>query len=181
MLKGDAAPNLFTSLFEFHPRDGHTPKENFLTESFAYLLRTDEAVRIRWLSCLFGRPVQPVTWEISTRRSEKDLDSDTSIYPDLVLEGLFSGGEPFAVFCEHKWDSACDREQLVRYYKLTVRKGKHARLAFVGASRKQRLDAASSFPDNSCRCFLWEDVFRELGAVLDKSFLLTEFLVDRLR
>jgi hypothetical protein len=53
-------PNLFESLFAFHPREDHTPKENFHTESFAYLLRTDNEVRNCWLSLLLGkRTLQP--------------------------------------------------------------------------------------------------------------------------
>ena len=46
------SPNLFLSLFDFHPQESHTPKRIFLTEAFAYLLRTDEAVRSVWLSLL---------------------------------------------------------------------------------------------------------------------------------
>jgi hypothetical protein len=34
-IPGSFAPNLFESLFVFRPRDGHTPRENFLTEAFA--------------------------------------------------------------------------------------------------------------------------------------------------
>lgn len=77
-------PNLFLSLFEFHPRDGHTPKENFLTEAFAYLLRTDEPVLNVWLSRLLGRKIERATCEIKTRQTEQDLETDTSIYPDLL-------------------------------------------------------------------------------------------------
>ena len=169
-----APPNLFTALFEFHPREGHTPKENFLTEALAYLLRTESEARDRWLSCLLGRTVEAASCEVVTRQSEKDDDSDSTVYPDLLLEGQLAGGEPFAVYCEHKWDSPCNPGQLVKYQKLVVRKGAHARLAFVGATHKQRAEARQCLRDD--RCALWEDAFTVLDRVTDKSALLGEFL-----
>lgn len=72
--------NLFSSLFEFHPREGHTPKENFLTEAFAYILRTDEDVLNVWLSKLLGKSIERATCEIRTRQTEADLETETSIY-----------------------------------------------------------------------------------------------------
>lgn len=169
-------PNLFESLFEFHPREDHTPKENFLTESFACLLRTDPAVCNCWLSCLLGKTVEDATCEVITRHTEKDLDADTSVYPDILLDGQLSNGERFVVHCEHKWDSPCNHGQLRKYRTITEGKGNHACLAFVGVTSKQRTDAENSFPDKSCRCFLWEDVFRALDGLADKSALLKEFL-----
>jgi hypothetical protein len=172
-----SAPNLFEALFDFHPREYHTPKENFLTEAFAYLLRTDEAVRNCWLSVLVAKNVEDATCDITTRPTEKDSDSETSIYPDLLIEGQFSDGVPFAVYCEHKWNSPCNLGQLRKYRKASEKKGKHARLAFVGANHKQKREAGTCFPDNSCKCFLWEDVFYALDSLPNKSTLLTEFLV----
>lgn len=169
-------PNLFESLFDFHPREDHTPRENFLTEAFAYLLRTDQAVCNRWLSVLFGKSVEDATCEITTRQTEKDLDADTSIYPDLLIDGQFSDGVAFAVYCEHKWDSHCNHAQLRKYSKVCEKKGTHARLVFVGANYKQKREAEACFPDKSCKCLLWEDVFNALVGLPNKSAILTEFL-----
>jgi hypothetical protein len=169
-------PNLFESLFDFHPREDHTPRENFLTEAFAYLLRTDQAVCNQWLSVLFGKNVEEATCDIFTRQTEKDLDADTSIYPDMLIDGQFSDGFPFAVYCEHKWDSPCNPDQLRKYRKVCDKKGTHARLAFVGANHKQKREAETCFPDKSCKCFLWEDVFNALDTICDKTVILTEFL-----
>jgi hypothetical protein len=132
--------NLFSALFEFRPRDGHTPKENFLTEAFAYFLRTDDRVQTRWLSKLLDREVDGATCEVRTRQTEQDVDADTSVYPDLLLEGQFSDGKEFAVYCEHKWDSPCDDSQLRRYQKIADAKG--VRLAFVGATCVTRTTTA---------------------------------------
>jgi hypothetical protein len=154
-------PNLFEALFDFRPRDGHSPKENFLTESFAYLLRTDGAVCNRWLSVLLDRDINGGTWEITTRQTEADVDAGTSIYPDLLIDGESSDGDQFAFYCEHKWDSRCDAAQLKKYGKLAARKGQHARLVFASANYKDKCEAATCFPDGGCDCFLWEDVFLE--------------------
>lgn len=169
-------PNLFASLFEFHPRNGHTPKENFLTESFAYLLRTDNSVRNFWLSKLLDKDIEDVMCEVRTRQVEKDLDLGTSIYPDLLIDGQLSNGEQFAVYCEHKWDSPCNESQLRKYRKLA--EAKSARLVFVGANHKQRSIAIQCFQDGFCQCFLWEDVFQTLNSIpiLHQSPLLREFI-----
>ncbi len=163
------SPNLFESLFDFHPRESHTPKENFLTESFAYLLRTDERILNCWLSKLLGKEVKGATCEITTRQAEKDLESETSIYPDLLIDGQLSGGELFAAYCEHKWDSHCNEDQLRKYRKVSEKAGKHARLVFIGASHKQRSEALRCFQDNPCECFLWEEVYQTLNAIPDKT------------
>jgi hypothetical protein len=169
-------PNLFESLFDFHPREDHSPKENFLTESFAYLLRTDDSIRNRWVSILLARKVEPVECEIITRQTENDSDADTPIYPDLLLEGHVSDGEKFAVYCEHKWDSPCNHGQLKRYRKVAEARGKHGRLVFVCANVAQRSLADKCFADKYCKCFLWEDVFTTLNGLANKSAMLKEFL-----
>ena len=167
-------PNLFEALFNFHPREDHTPKENFLTEAFAYLLRTDEGVRDRWLSVLLRKNVEGVTCEVQTRQTERDVDADTSIFPDLWISGQFSDGQKFAVYCEHKWDSHCDERQLRKYRKLA--ESKKACLVFVGTTDKQRSEAARCLPGKPSACFLWENVFYELNGLPEKSTILQEFL-----
>jgi hypothetical protein len=167
-------PNLFLSLFEFHPRGTHTPKENFLTEAFAYLLRTESGVRNAWLSRLLGRPVAARECVVNTRQSEPDPELGSTAYPDLVLRGRLTDGTLFHVYCEHKWDSQCNAGQLARYKRLGVAKG--AQLAFVGATINQRREAAACFPDGDCNCFQWEQVFESLKGVPDLSPLASEFL-----
>jgi hypothetical protein len=169
-------PNLFESLFDFYPREGHTPRENFLTEAFAYILKTHPSVSEAWLSKLLDKKIEAASCQVTTRQTEADQDTDTSIYPDLLLQGQFRGGEPFAVYCEHKWDSPCDHKQLRRYRKVAEKKGNHARLVFVGASHNQKSDAEQCFQDKPCSCFLWEDVFIALDALPAKTDILREFL-----
>ncbi|HEY3968135.1 MAG TPA: hypothetical protein VGM05_26470 [Planctomycetaceae bacterium] len=171
-----AASNLFEGLFPFHPREDHWPKENFLTESFAYLLRTDKAVLNCWLSRLLGRTVKTTTCEIDTRPSVHDVVTGTSFYPDLWLHGYISRHEPFDVLCEHKWESHCNPIQLARYSKEADSREPPARLVFVGATHKHKDDAAKYLPGGAGMCFLWEDVYEALDKLDHKSQILKEFL-----
>lgn len=169
-------PNLFEALFDFHPRESHTPKENFLTEAFAYLLRTDEAVRNRWLSRLLDQEVTEARCEVATRKAERDPQGDRWVFPDLVLDGRLPTGERFAVYCEHKWDSPCEPDQLEAYKRVVRHHGDHARLAFVGATRRQVAEARRCLAEPSCRCLSWQDVYAALDGVSVKSVTLAEFL-----
>jgi len=170
-------PNLFEALFNFRPRKHHKPEENFLTESFAYLLRFDECVRNCWLSVLLGnKNINIATCKIVTRQSETDVENRNSIYPDMLIDGQLSDGNPFSLHFEHKWNSPCNEKQLIKYQKVVANKGSHARLVFVGASNRQKSEAVGYFPGNECACFLWEDVFNALNDIPEKSIVLKEFL-----
>jgi hypothetical protein len=168
-------PNLFEALFQFRPRGSHTPKENFLSELFAHFLRTDQRILDAWLSRLLGNTIRGAVCQIKTRQTERDVD-DMSMYPDMFIDGQLDDGSPVAVYCEHKWDSGCDNNQLTKYSKLAASKGKHARLVFVGATNVQRSAAVKCFVDRSCGCFLWEDVYVTLDTIPRKPPLLKEFL-----
>ena len=40
--------NLLLALSKYHPREGHTPLENFITETFAWLLRNNPAFTVEF-------------------------------------------------------------------------------------------------------------------------------------
>src|SRR5438067_3832574 len=107
----DLSPNLFNALFQFHPRDGHSPKENFLSEGFAYVLTICDEARDEWLSLALGRRVRTKQFEVTTRQTERDENS-VAVFPDMRVTGVFSDGEAFDLYSEHKWDSRCDINQI---------------------------------------------------------------------
>jgi len=164
--------NLFQSLFTFHSRECHTPKENFLTESFAYLLRTDGRVCSAWLSRLLGTKADEAVCDIWTRGTEHDVEAKTAIYPDMLIKGQLADREHFAIYSEHKWDSACDEGQLKKYDKLA--KSQNAVLVFIAASHRQTTDAGRCLPRSAC--FRWENVYEALDNLASKSPILMEFL-----
>jgi hypothetical protein len=167
-------PNLFESLITFRSRKHHTPRENFLTESFAYLLRIDECVCNRWLSVLLNKNIERAMCKIATRQRERD--EGRQIIPDMLIYAQFSKRESICLYFEHKWDSPCNEEQLKKYKNFVKKKGDGARLFFVGATREEQSKAVEYFQDKACACFLWEDVYRALNDIPNKSGILNEFL-----
>jgi hypothetical protein len=168
----DSPLDLFSSLFEFIPGENRSPKENFLTELFSYVLRTSEGARDAWVSFVLGKTVHCEVVEVTTRATERN-EENRSVYPDLQIEGTLTGDQPFAIMSEHKWDSPCDHDQLRKYHAIAVTK--QAKLCFVGASRRQLAEAWKCGPAVD-KSFLWEDVFRMFNALENKSEVLKELL-----
>lgn len=173
----ELSPNIFTALFTFHPRNGHSPQENFLTEAFVYVIRNCEKARDSWLRHAIGEPVSTVT-ELRTRATERDSD-DHRLIPDMTVSGVLSGGEHFVLYSEHKWNSPCDPRQLKKYLERAeaiAKKGLQARVIFIGASNTQADGARSCDPRMRTNAFLWADVFEVLDRIRDKPPILLEFL-----
>jgi len=168
----DLSPNLFNALFEFHPRDGHTPKENFLTEAFAYVLKTCDQARDAWLSRVLGRPVKSIRFEVTTRQTERD-EENVPIFPDMRIWGVLNQGEPFDLYSEHKWGSNCNPRQIKKYLTVAQERGDHCRLAFIGASFQQKKEAESSDLRMKGKAFLWENVFQTLADRSNKPEMLS--------
>lgn len=171
----DSSPNLFNALFEFHPRGGHTPKENFLSEAFAYLLATCDVARDAWLSRVFGRKVRATQFEATTRQSEHDEDH-VSIFPDMRIQGILDDDTPFDLYSEHKWNSPCNTTQLRRYLKLAAIRGQHCSLVFIGASRCQKREAERCDARLNRKAFLWADVFESFDLIPAPPDMLRQFL-----
>ena len=161
-------PNLFNALFSARPRSDLTPKENFLSEAFAYILQSSEIARDMWISKVLGHNVKAMPCEVFTRKSEP-LGA-TTVYPGLVIEATVDDGKsPVFIYQEHKWDAGCGQEQLQKYHEVAKRKGRYA-VVFIGATldqlaiaRKTKLssnDAQTNEP--RIECFLWEDIARLL-------------------
>jgi hypothetical protein len=171
----DSSPNLFNALFQYYPREGHTPKENFLSEAFAHVLATCDAACDAWLSLALDRPVQAAQRQVTTREAEHDEEA-TVVIPDMRMRGVLNGGEPFDLSGEHKWDSPCDPNQIRRYLKVVNQGGEHRRLVFIGASQSQKRVAANCDPCMKGKAFLWADVFQALEPLPNKPDLLVQFL-----
>ena len=168
----DVPLGLFSSLFQFIHRESGTPKENFLSELFGYVLRTSEGARDAWVSYVLGRNVHCETAAVSTRSTELDQEN-RNVFPDMLIEGTLAGDEPFAIVSEHKWGSPCNHEQLRTYRAIATER--NAKLCFIGASRRQLADAKKCDPEVD-KAFLWEDVFRLFEPIGNKSEVLKEFL-----
>jgi hypothetical protein len=65
-------PNLFSDLFSVRIREDHSPKENFLSECFAHILRAVPGACEGWVSRIYDRSVILPEFSVSTRNSEVD-------------------------------------------------------------------------------------------------------------
>lgn len=175
----DSVHNLFNALFDFRPRDNHTAKENFLSEGFAYVLKTSEPALDAWLSMLLNRSVKSVSAEICTRDTER-LDGKP-VFPDMRIKVELADGQSETIYSEHKWDADCLEEQLQSYYQVAKQSGANARLVFIGRTLKQRNVASATKLQPEGKpldgCYLWEDVFTVLDAVADKDKIFSQFMV----
>ncbi|MGH6867722.1 MAG: hypothetical protein ACREDA_02370, partial [Methylocella sp.] len=166
--------NVFRVLFDFRPGEDTTPKENFLTEALVYALSSSKPAADAWVKFITEERVRPDTVNIATRKSHRDEDTDTMIFPDIRVEGLNQGGRPYLVIVEHKWDSNYNEEQLRRYSALRGC-GRTSHLAFICAKTIDRKKADEFQAPRFCGR-TWEEVYRCLEKVKTKSQILREFL-----
>lgn len=168
-------PNLFNDLFSVRIREGYSPKENFLSECFAHVLRTEDRFCESWVSKVCGRPIRfngrP---SISTRASEVDPEKNVTIFPDLRIDGITLDKEPIVVLAEHKWDSPCRNEQLAAYRRIANKLNPKASLVFVGARRDQIESARRS--GHVDKSLYWEDAYQCLKSIATESKTLEDFL-----
>ncbi len=155
----DVSPNLLISLFGLYPRDRVVPRENFLSEAFAYVLKTVEGAADAWVTEILGVETQSDHWRVLTRGAEFHADQQRSVYPDLRIDGISTDGRKISLLCEHKWHSPFNGHQVLTYSGLSD--GEPRQLAFVCRSPKQLLGAVGL----QIPCFLWEDVYRCMSSL----------------
>lgn len=188
------APNLFNALFDFRSRDKHTPEENFLSEAFAYVLKTSQPACDAWLSKVLKRPVNGSKCKIFTRKVERfkvEIANPESkreqfevkiVYPDMLIEAELSDGTSEVIYSEHKWGAQCSPNQLQSYYEVAKQRTPCARVVFIGSHLRQRLIALRTRLEPEKKrldgCFLWDEVYQVLeDKSLEKSEIFQQFLV----
>ena len=107
-------PNLFRGLLAYRPRPDRDSRENFLTESFAYLLANDPALACRIVRAMVGSRHEPK--RIMRIRTQVSLsDANGRGLPDMMIESLDSNNNTLQIWIENKWDSSADLNQVNRY------------------------------------------------------------------
>lgn len=172
----EECPNIFNALFKYHPRPEYTPWENFLTEAIAYILKTEPCAMEAWLSLMLGRVVKVDQYTVLTQNSERVEDQPAMVFPDLKVIALLEGGKQQTVYCEHKWDSPCNPDQLRNYAELARRDQDNSIVAFVGATQQQVREAGNlnGVVQKAAR---WEDIYRSFKKISNPSPMLQEFLI----
>lgn len=160
-------PNLFSSLFQWRPRETKLSAENFLTESFVYCLQVNEAFRAFWLGNILGQDISAIDLAISTRASHIDDERETTIYPDIDIRGRLADGKTIALLIEVKWGAPYDGNQIRKYDRL-LGKVDLPFLVFISASRADCCRATSDASGagalrSTFQAIPWEQVHRDLA------------------
>ena len=71
--------NLLLALSKYRPREGHTPLENFITESFASLLRNNTHFVVNFFKQFFDVDISPSKVKVNT---QLNLEGN---FPDMVI------------------------------------------------------------------------------------------------
>lgn len=167
--------NLFSGLFPFRPHHDRTAKENFLTEAFAYILRTDRGALNAWLSKVMRESVAAQSCEVATFDTHIHEEHGTNIYPDMCLRAKITQRRSIVIYSEHKWNAPFSKEQMDKYHGLT--KGKNARLVFIGATHGQVKRASDMAKRrSSLSAFSWSEVSDAFRTVRPRSKILSEFI-----
>ncbi len=169
------AANLFQSLFSYRPGDALTPAENFLTEGFAYLLKSHDEVAKAWARKVLlkhGCTSDSDTCSVETREPFRRSEGETTVFPDMVIRCSVEGRETHVILSEHKWSSPTNREQLRTYKSLLVDCAEGSCVAFIGARVDQQAEALQE-----CKAaFLWEEVHQFLVPYAKESGIVHEFV-----
>lgn len=171
-------PNLLVSLFTWRPRDSVTPGENFLTEAFVHTLRVNASFRSKWLTQLLGQTINDSSLAIETRTSHANVDSGTTVFPDVDIRGEFASGASFNLLIEIKWGAAYVASQLIKYDRLLTGKP-NPHLAFLcarGTDYRSAINDAAGFVHSEFHPLLWETVFVALQSAASNCQISKEFL-----
>ena len=145
--------SLFKRLFRYRPREGHEPKEDWLTESFAAVLdcsRLGEA----YAGYLIGRDVE--TADIETQRTFKGAR------PDMWIDARDADGGRHVVMVEHKtgWEPAGARQ--LRDYEQRLQRMTAETKTLVQIARTPKKPDFGAADDVEFKSFPWFEVCRWL-------------------
>jgi len=115
-INGDA-PNLFSALLPYRPREDRQSRENFLTEVFAYVMANDEPMAIEILEAFVSRRFKVKRLKAIKTQVVLCAKDGSKCLPDMVFEIDCSGGKSAEVWIESKWHAPAKAKQLTDYLK----------------------------------------------------------------
>lgn len=143
--------SLLTNLRKYRPREGHDPIENFITESFAWLLKSSEQARQSILELVNQRLKEPLLLDLTDIQISTQ-ENFGGVFPDLLI----SAQGKMLVF-EHKVHSELHRNQLQNYRNYAAKHSDDYRVILITAAKGQHQQT----PDAA---LCWRDVHK---AILD--------------
>lgn len=141
--------SLLVNLRKYRPRENTDPLENFITEAFAWLLKSSEEVQRAIFNHINGLLESPVSLsfgdiQISTQ------ENFNGKFPDMVV----SWPDCSWVF-EHKVWTGLHKNQLKNYRSYIAENSNDYRIILITAKRYQ-------FGQNPDAALCWEDIFKKL-------------------
>lgn len=151
---------IFEELFSYRPRAGSTPAENFLTQAFAHILRTDRSAFEAFVGAVLGmRGPAKVSGSYSVETQlARGTENDSGI-PDMQVEATLEDERDLFIVSEHKWDAPVDTEQLNRYAR-TLRRADVSCLVLI-ANTPELPDGAPEVGPGFV-ALTWSDVYEFL-------------------
>jgi len=166
--------NLLCKIFAYRPRENRQPKEEFLTQCFAFYLEQSEGFRI-----IFFNKVQTLFKDSDVFVGCDLKHSDFKIQPEKVyhIKGLTKSlrfdikvtitnkktNKEFIVIIESKCDSSVDSIQLKNYYELYLNKNNKKGVVLLISEGNV---FANELPINSaawCQAMKWVTVYNLLS------------------
>lgn len=147
--------SLLVNLRKYRPRENTDPLENFVTEAFAWLLRSsDEVMKEVWvlMNEHLSVPVPSPTSEVTISTQENFNNK----FPDMV----FSWSGWLLVF-EHKTWSELHTNQLSNYRSYAADMGSDYRIVLITAKKSQHRQS----PDAA---LCWEQIYKKLEIIQDR-------------
>lgn len=146
--------SLLVNLRKYRPRENTDPLENFITEAFAWLLRSsDEVMKAVWelMNDHLTTPV-PVPLDDVSISTQENFNGK---FPDMVLSW-----QGWLLVFEHKTWSELHINQLSNYRSFADNNSDNYRIVLITAKRSQHRQS----PDAA---LCWEQVFNKLDKIKD--------------
>lgn len=151
--------NLLVSLSKYHPREGHTPLENFITESFAWILRNNDEFTLS-----FFRDLLKIGGITDIKKIETQV-SLSGTYPDMVI----TTNSKVFIF-EHKTFTPLPENQIGKYRQLGEEYYGKTHLVLITSSKSQH----DQDPDTA---LTWLDVHNFINQKIN-SLKIQKFLKE---
>ena len=133
-----------------------------------------------WLTLMLGHPILLLrNYTVLSQSPEQIPGRTKTIFPDLKITIILEGGKQQVIYCEHKWDSPCNHEQLKNYADLAAgerARGNESVIVFVGSNYGQVSSAQELIGEAIENAVYWADIYRKFNEIPNPSPVLKQFL-----
>ena len=169
--------SIFTKLFKWRPREGRSPQEDYLTETFAGVLEREPGLDVAIAKRLIDHDVNVASVVLDTQKVDVSYDRNNRF--DLWMDARESDGAQHLVIVENKVLASEGMNQLVNYEAYLANQNDAKTRTLVYLTPHARSDFKESKPGVTFREVHWYQVYgwiKEWSKRHDDNILVTEFL-----